>query len=149
MIQVGDPFPEFQLQNQDGTLVTLQDFHSSPVVFFFYPKDDTSGCTVEACEFRDRMPKFSGVRVVGISPDPPQSHKKFIAKYGLNFELLADVDHQLAEACGVWVEKSMYGRKYMGVERSTFLVDASGKVSQIWRKVNPEGHADSILQVVT
>lgn len=145
MIEEGSKFPDFSLSNQSGQEVSLSDFSDIDVVFYFYPKDDTSGCTLEACEFRDTMPDFGGIRVVGISPDGMKSHQKFIDKYSLNFELISDPDHTLAEACGVWVEKSMYGKKYMGIERSTFLVGADGVVKRVWRKVKPQGHAAEIL----
>lgn len=149
MINEGSTFPDFLLMDQDGRQWRLQDFSGAMVVFYFYPKDDTSGCTVEACEFRDELPYFPSVQVVGVSPDAPKSHRKFAEKYSLPFTLLADVDHVLAEACGVWVEKSMYGRTYMGIERSTFLVDADGVVLRIWRKVKPQGHAEEVLQAIT
>ncbi len=149
MINEGSTFPDFLLMDQDGRQWRLQDFSGAMVVFYFYPKDDTSGCTVEACEFRDELPHFASVQVVGVSPDAPKSHRKFAEKYSLPFTLLADVDHVLAEACGVWVEKSMYGRTYMGIERSTFLVDADGVVLRIWRKVKPQGHAEEVLQAIT
>lgn len=148
MIETGKPFPAFSLPDQDGNTVTNADLAGAKAILYFYPKDDTSGCTVEACEFRDSMPKFSGARVLGVSPDSPKSHQKFIAKYDLNFQLLADEAHALAEACGVWVEKSMYGKKYMGVERSTFLIDEHGIVTHAWRKVTPAGHADEVLAAV-
>lgn len=144
MIQEGDSFPDFSLPDQDGRVVTNADWRGEKTVVYFYPKDDTPGCTVEACEFRDAAPSFAGAKVVGVSPDRPTSHQKFIAKFDLNFTLLADVDHTLAEACGVWVEKSMYGKTYMGIERSTFLVDESGVVTKIWRKVKPQGHAEEV-----
>src|SRR5579862_209109 len=118
MLTEGDPFPAFSLQDQDGKTVTNQDLKGHKTIVYFYPKDDTPGCTVEACEFRDATPSYPGAHVVGVSPDNPKSHTKFIAKFRLNFPLLADVEHELAEACGVWVEKSMYGKSYMGVERS-------------------------------
>ena len=110
---------------------------------YFYPKDDTSGCTAQACELRDDLPAFSalGVEVVGVSPDSVASHVKFKTKYDLNFPLLADEDHAVAEAYGVWKEKSMYGRKYMGIERSTFLIDGEGRIEEAWRKVKARGHA--------
>lgn len=144
MIQEGEPFPDFSLLDQAGRLVTNADWRGEKTVVYFYPKDDTPGCTVEACEFRDAALSFAGARVVGVSPDRPISHQKFIAKFDLNFTLLADVDHVLAEACGVWVEKSMYGKTYMGIERSTFLVDEHGVVAKIWRKVKPQGHAEQV-----
>lgn len=145
MLDKGSPFPDFKLKDQSGQDVSNSDFAGRPVVFYFYPKDDTSGCTVEACEFRDLQPQFGDVTIVGISPDDPKSHQKFVSKYGLNFRLLADTEHALAESCGVWVEKSMYGKKYMGVERSTFLVGPDGKILEIWRKVTPKGHAEAVM----
>ncbi|MCC7433095.1 MAG: peroxiredoxin [Methanoregulaceae archaeon] len=140
----GQRFPDFSLVNQDDQLVTLNDLLGSPTVVFFYPKDDTSGCTIEACEFRDAMPQFAGAKVVGVSPDSAKSHTKFRAKFDLNYDLLADTEQTLCNACGVWVEKSMYGKKYMGVERTTFLLDAKGDIARIWRKVKPEGHAEEV-----
>ena len=144
MIEEGSPFPEFSLKDQNGETVTLESLKGRPGVVYFYPKDDTSGCTAEACEFRDIVPTIPGARIVGVSPDDSKSHRKFMDKYGLNFTLLADVDHALAEALGIWVEKSMYGKSYMGVERSTFLLDASGKVVRVYRKVKPQGHAAEV-----
>lgn len=145
MIEEGAKFPTFALPDQDGNLVTDESLRGSKVVVYFYPKDDTSGCTKEACGFRDEMPRFEGVRVIGVSPDSVASHRKFADKHGLNFTLLADVEHTLAEAAGVWVEKSMYGKKYMGIERTTFLLDEEGRVLKVWRKVKPEGHAAEVL----
>ena len=143
-IEEGTKFPQFSLQDQDGNTVSIDDLKGSPTIVYFYPKDDTSGCTVEACEFRDSMPKFQGAKVYGVSPDDIKSHKKFANKYNLNFPLLADVNKELSNALGIWVEKSMYGKKYMGVERSTFLLDADGNIKKIWRKVKPEGHAADV-----
>jgi thioredoxin-dependent peroxiredoxin len=117
----------------------------APAIVYFYPKDDTSGCTAEACEFRDIMPKFTGARVLGVSPDPPKKHQKFIAKYGLNFTLLADPERQLIDPLGLWVEKTFYGKKYMGVARTTYLLDGEGRIVRVWEKVNPEGHAEEVL----
>lgn len=145
MISVGQPFPAFSLPDQDGRTVDQSILRGQKTIVYFYPKDDTSGCTAEACEFRDAMPRFSGAVVIGVSPDGPKSHRKFADKYGLPFTLLADEEHKLAEACGVWVEKSMYGKKYMGVERTTFLVDENGLVQHVWRKVKPQGHAAEVL----
>lgn len=145
MIEVGQPFPEFSLHDQAGNIVTKGDLLGAKAIVYFYPKDDTSGCTVEACEFRDSLPRFGGARVIGVSPDSPKSHQKFVAKFQLPFTLLADVDKTLAEACGVWVEKSMYGKKYMGVARATFLVDERGIVERVWRQVKPQGHAAEVL----
>lgn len=148
MIDVGTPFPEFELPDQTGQVRTKADFLGSPTVFYFYPKDDTPGCTKEACAFRDQLPAFDGARVVGVSPDSVDSHQKFAKKHGLQFPLLADVEQALAQACGVWVEKSMYGKKYMGIERSTFLVDSEGIVRRVWRKVKPEGHAEEVAEAL-
>lgn len=144
MIEEGAPFPTFSLTDQDGKIVTNQDLLGKKSVIYFYPKDDTPGCTKEACEFRDRFVDVPGAQVFGVSPDNEKSHRKFIEKFGLNFRLLADTEHALCEALGFWVEKSMYGKTYMGVERSTVLVDEAGNVSKIWRKVKPEGHAEEV-----
>lgn len=147
----GDQFPDFSLLDDSDRVTTLQDLSGSKTVVYFYPKDDTSGCTVEACEFRDSMPSFSTdglAEVIGVSPDSPASHRKFKTKFDLNFRLLADTDHALADACGVWVEKTMYGNKYMGVERTTFLLDETGKVVKVWRKVKPAGHAAEVLAAI-
>ena len=142
----GDAAPDFTLPADDGGEVTLSDLRGRRVVLYFYPKDDTSGCTRQACEMRDDMPRFEALDavVLGVSPDPVESHRKFRDKHDLNFPLLADVDHEVAEAYGVWKEKSMYGRKYMGVERSTFLIDEEGRVAEAWRKVKPKGHAELV-----
>jgi len=145
MIEPGQPFPRFTLEDQDGNTVTSDGLRGAPVIYYFYPKDDTSGCTQEACEFRDGLPKFTGAKVFGVSPDPVKSHKKFADKYGLTFPLLADPEKTLLAAVGVWVEKSMYGRKYMGVERTTVLVDADGIVKKVWNKVKVPGHAAEVL----
>jgi peroxiredoxin Q/BCP len=147
MLKVGDPVPEFALESESGT-VSSNDLKGRRYVLYFYPKDDTPGCTVEACEFRDNLPKFEkiAVPVFGVSADDVKSHGKFAKKHGLNFTLLADPDRKLIEPAGLWVEKSMYGKKYMGVQRSTFIVDENGKVAQVWEKVKPEGHADEVLQ---
>lgn len=144
----GVAFPNFSLLNQDGESVELSSLLGNPAIVYFYPKDDTSGCTAEACAFRDRMPAFTGAQVVGVSPDSVKSHKKFSEKYSLNFTLLADTEQALSKACGVWVEKSMYGKKYMGVERSTFLLDADGIIRRVWRKVKVDGHAAEVEQAL-
>ncbi|HWA82549.1 MAG TPA: thioredoxin-dependent thiol peroxidase [Fimbriimonadaceae bacterium] len=144
MLKEGDSFPEFSLSDQDGKTVTNADLKGHKSVIYFYPKDDTPGCTVEACEFRDAAPSYPGAKVYGVSPDSAKSHTKFIKKFDLNFPLLADTEHKLAEACGIWVEKSMYGRTYMGVERTTYLLDEEGRVTKIWRKVTPKGHAEEV-----
>lgn len=149
MLEAGQPFPEFSLPDQDGKTWTNADLAGQLTIVYFYPKDDTSGCTAEACEFRDLLPKFTGARVIGVSPDSVKSHRKFVDKYALTFTLLADEDHALADACGVWVEKSMYGKKYMGVERTTFLVGPDGKVTKVWNKVKPQGHAEEVLAALS
>jgi peroxiredoxin Q/BCP len=145
MLSVGETFPSFTLHDQNGNTITLDDLKGSKTVVYFYPKDDTPGCTVEACDFRDLSPKIGDAKVIGVSPDPVKSHRKFADKFGLGFSLLADEDHTLAEAVGVWVEKSMYGRKYMGVDRTTFVLDETGVVEKVFAKVNPKGHADEVL----
>lgn len=147
---VGAPAPDFTVPTDAGTPLTLSSLRGRPVVLYFYPKDDTSGCTTEACEFRDLFPRFATADavVLGISPDSPASHVKFKAKYGLPFTLLADTDHQVAEAYGVWREKSMYGRKYMGVDRTTFLVDRDGRLARVFEKVKPAGHAEAVATAI-
>lgn len=144
----GKKAPAFTLPSHTGGEVKLSDLAGGPVVVYFYPKDSTSGCTVEAQEFRDLAPKFkrAGVTILGISPDSIKSHCNFADKQKLNFSLLADTDHSVAEKYGVWVEKSMYGRKYMGILRSTFLIDATGKIAKVWEKVTPKGHAAEVLE---
>jgi peroxiredoxin len=143
MVSVGDPAPSFSLPADDGSSVSLADFAGRRLVVYFYPKDDTPGCTTQACELRDDLPGFSalGVDVVGVSPDSVSSHVKFKVKYDLNFPLLSDPEHVMSEAFGVWKEKSMYGRTYMGIERSTFILDEEGRIARVWRKVKPGGHA--------
>lgn len=148
MLEAGQSFPDFSLTDQNGETVTLESLKGSKTIVYFYPKDDTPGCTVEACEFRDNLPKFKGAKVIGVSPDSAKSHTKFIGKFSLNFPLLADTDKALCEACGVWVEKSMYGKKYMGVDRTTFLLDENGIVEKVWSKVKPQGHAKEVLSAL-
>jgi thioredoxin-dependent peroxiredoxin len=145
-VKEGDPAPDFELQADDGSRVSLRGLRGRPVVLYFYPKDDTSGCTTEACEFRDALPRFEveDAVVLGVSPDPVESHRMFKEKYDLNFPLLADVDHEVAEAFGVWKEKSMFGNRYWGVERSTFLIDEEGVIRKAWRRVRPKGHAEKV-----
>lgn len=145
MLEVGSQFPEFSLPDQDGRIVTSDSLRGQKVVLYFYPKDDTTGCTAEACEFREALPNISGAKVIGVSPDNPRSHRKFVDKYNLNFTLLSDTGHSLCEAAGVWAEKSMYGRKYMGVERTTFILDEKGKVVKTFNKVKPQGHSAEVL----
>ncbi|MEP0766667.1 MAG: thioredoxin-dependent thiol peroxidase [Fimbriimonadia bacterium] len=149
MVQTGDSAPDFKLDTQQGP-VTLKDFAGSPLVLYFYPKDDTSGCTQEACDFRDAMPDFEhlGVKVVGVSPDSLASHEKFAKKHGLNFTLASDPDHKVAESYGVWVEKSMYGKKYMGIERSTFVIDGKGVVRAAFHKVKVPGHVQEVKEAL-
>jgi thioredoxin-dependent peroxiredoxin len=141
----GSPFPSFSLPDHAGALHSSESILGSPTIIYFYPKDDTSGCTTEACEFRDALPEFQGAKVFGISPDSAASHAKFAKRHGLNFPLLVDEDRTLIEAAGLWVEKSMYGKKYMGVERTTVLIGADGKIVKVWNKVKPAGHAAETL----
>ncbi len=150
MIEEGKPAPDFSLTSDAGETVTLADLRGKPVVLYFYPKDNTPGCTKQACGIRDAWGEFErrGAVVLGVSPDGEKSHAKFRDKFGLPFPLLADTGHATAEAYGVWVEKSMYGKKYMGVERSTFVIDAEGNVAKVLRKVKPETHADDVLAVL-
>lgn len=146
----GDAAPDFTLPSSGGGTVSLQALGGQEVVLYFYPKDDTPGCTTEACAFRDTHPHFAGANavVLGVSPDTMDSHARFTAKYNLPFPLLADTDHRVAEAYGAWTEKSMMGRKYMGVDRSTFWIGADGTIKKIWRKVKANGHAGEVLSVV-
>lgn len=150
MVQEGDLAPDFTLPADDGSTITLSELRGSRVILYFYPKNDTSGCTAQACEFRDTLPRIeeAGAVVLGVSPDPVRSHEKFKAKYDLNFPLLADEDHEVAEAYGVWKEKSMYGRTYFGVERSTFLIDAEGRIEKAWRKVKAKGNAELVASAL-
>ena len=147
MVEEGKPAPEFELRSDAGETVKLSDLRGKPVVLYFYPKDDTPGCTKQACGIRDAWGEFerAGALVLGISPDDERSHAKFKEKYGLQFPLLADTDHAIAEAYDVWKEKSFAGKRYMGVERSTFVIDPEGKVAKVMRKVKPDTHADDVL----
>jgi thioredoxin-dependent peroxiredoxin len=147
---VGDLAPDFTLDTDAGTPLTLSDLRGRPVVLFFYPKDDTSGCTTESCEFRDLLPRFDGVdaQILGISPDPVKSHVKFRDKYRLNYPLLADVDKVASNAYGVWQQKSMYGRKYMGVARTTFVIGRDGRITHVFEKVKPAGHAAEVAEAL-
>ena len=146
-LQVGKAAPDFELPGEGGSKVKLSDFRGKRVILYFYPKDDTPGCTTQACGFRDAYPQIEekNAVVIGISPDGEKSHRKFKTKHNLPFILLSDEDHRVAEEYGAWGEKSMYGRKYMGVERATFLIDEKGKVSKSWRKVKVNGHVDEVL----
>ena len=147
MVQEGTPAPTFTLPSDSGEDVALESLRGAPVVLYFYPKDDTPGCTTQACGIRDAWAEFEsrGAVVLGVSPDSPKKHMTFREKYGLPFTLLADEDHAVAELYGVWVEKSMAGKTYMGIERSTFVIDAEGNVASIMRKVKPDAHADDVL----
>jgi peroxiredoxin Q/BCP len=149
-IAVGRKAPEFTLQGSSKESISLKDLKGKTVVLYFYPKDDTPGCTKEACDFRDSLKKFTSKQavVLGVSPDTVKAHDKFIDKFELPFELLSDPDHAVAEKYGVWVEKSMYGRKYMGIERSTFVIDPEGKLKAAFRKVKVDGHVDEVLAAV-
>lgn len=148
MVEKGIAAPDFTLPSDEGGDVTLSSFRGRQVVLYFYPKDDTPGCTIQACDFRDSLPRFEGIEalVLGISPDPVEAHAGFRAKFGLNFPLLADEDHTVSEAYGVWKERMSYGRRTMGIERSTFLIDADGNVVEVWRKVRPEGHTEMLAE---
>lgn len=139
--------PSFTLSAHDGSKVKLSDLKGSPIVLYFYPADDTPGCTREACAFRDRSEELKklGAKVIGISPDEVASHVKFRTKYNLNFPLLADTDHAVAEKYGAWREKNMYGKKKMGIARSTFLIDAEGKIAKVWKAVKVDGHDEHVL----
>ncbi len=147
MPNVGDAAPDFALPKNGGGSISLKDLRGKKVVLYFYPKDDTSGCTVEAKDFNERLAAFTaaGAVVIGLSPDSVASHDKFCKKYGLSFDLASDESKETLEAYGVWAEKSMYGRKYMGVERTTFLIGGDGKVLKVWPKVKVPGHAEEVL----
>jgi peroxiredoxin Q/BCP len=150
MLDVGDKAPAFSLEDQSGKTVKLSDFKGKKVVLYFYPKDDTPGCTREACAFRDEHSALqkAGAVVLGVSPDSGTSHAKFAGKYELPFPLLADVDHSVSEKYGAWGEKSLYGRKFMGINRSTFLIDGSGKVVRVWPRVKVDGHVEQVLEAI-
>jgi thioredoxin-dependent peroxiredoxin len=150
LIEAGRRAPAFSLKDQEGNTHKLSDYAGKPLVLYFYPKDDTPGCTKEACDFRDRLPqlKKGQAAVLGISILDEKSKAKFAKKYDVNFPLLADADHAVAEKFGVWQEKSRYGRKYMGIARTTYLIDKDGKVAQRWDNVKVDGHADEVLTVI-
>ncbi len=147
MIDEGTPAPDFELQSDTGETVKLSDFHGRPVVLYFYPKDDTPGCTTEACEFRDAYDVFRdrGAEVLGVSPDDVRSHEKFKKKYQLPFTLLADPSHEIAEQYGVWGERKFAGKRYMGITRSTFVIAPDGTVARAMRGIKPAGHASEVL----
>jgi thioredoxin-dependent peroxiredoxin len=147
MLKVGDRVPNFALASDTVGEVKTADLLGKRFVLYFYPNDDTPGCTIEACDFRDNLPDFSAIKVpvYGISPNDLNSHAKFRTKYGLTFPLLADHDHAIAEAFGVWVEKNNYGKTYMGIQRSTFIIGADGRIEHVWEKVKPADHAKDVL----
>ena len=146
----GSPAPDFTLPDQDGNPVSLADVKGRTTVLYFYPRADTPGCTTQACGARDRSADYeaAGARVIGVSPDPVAAIKKFADKQSLNFTLLADEDHAVAERYGTWVEKSMYGKKYMGVQRSTFIIDRDGRIAKVFPKVSPKTHDDVVLEAL-
>ncbi len=150
MLEAGQPAPDFTLPDQDGNDLTLSDLRGQTVVLYFYPRADTPGCTTQACGVRDRKVDYEavGARVLGVSPDPVEDVKKFADKFDLDFTLLADADHAVADAYGTWVEKSMYGKKYLGVQRATFLIDADGKIAEVFPKVSPQTHDEVVLDAL-
>lgn len=150
MLTTGSKAPPFSLRSDAGDVISLADLKGRKVVLYFYPKDDTSGCTVEACEFRDSWAAVTrtGAALFGVSPDGVESHQKFKRKYDLPFPLLADPDHGVAERYGAWGEKSMYGRKYQGILRTTFIIDEAGRVAKVFEKVKPKGHAKQVLEAL-
>jgi peroxiredoxin Q/BCP len=149
-VDVGDSAPDFSMPASGGRTVALKDYKGRPFVLYFYPKADTPGCTKEACAFQEALPQLGrlGVDVIGVSPDPMKPIEKFAEKYALTFPLASDPDQTVASAYGTWVEKSMYGRKYMGMDRATFLVGRDGKVKAVWRKVKVEGHAKAVMDAI-
>lgn len=146
-LEIGKPAPDFTLPSDEGNEISLHDFKGQKVILYFYPKDNTSGCTLEAKSLRDGKAELTrmGFRIVGVSPDSKKSHRNFCDKHELNFTLLADTDHSVCEAYGVWAEKSMYGRKYMGVLRTTFVIDAEGRIEKIFNKVDTKNHYQQII----
>jgi peroxiredoxin Q/BCP len=150
MLEAGQMAPVFTLPANNGQTISLEDYRGKVVVLYFYPKDMTPGCTTEACDFRDYHPEFAALDtvVLGISPDDVKSHDKFVQKYQLPFPLLADTDHAVAEAYGVWVLKKMYGREYMGIERTTFIIDRDGKIAKVYPKVKVAGHVQEVLSYI-
>lgn len=147
-LDVGHKAPEFSLPATGGSMIALKDLRGQIVILYFYPKDSTPGCTTEACEFRDSYALLNkaGVAVLGVSKDNIKSHEKFAEKFGLNFPLLSDESGEMLNAYGVWIEKSMYGKKYMGIDRATFLIDAKGKIAQVWRNVKVTGHVAEVVK---
>ena len=150
MLEAGDTAPDFTLPDQDGNEVSLADLRGETVVLYFYPRADTPGCTIQACGVRDRRADYekAGARVLGASPDSVEDVKKFADKFDLGFTLLADADHAVADAYGAWGEKSMYGKKYMGVQRATFVIDGEGKIAHVFPKVSPKTHDDLVLDAL-
>jgi len=149
-LKVGDKAPSFKLKNQDGKVISLADLKGKPIVLYFYPKDDTPGCTKEACNFRDEFPKFGKMKaeIIGVSIDSVESHKKFADKYKLPFNLLSDEKKEVVEKYGVWKEKNMYGKKYMGIVRTTFIIDTEGKINKIFPKVKVEEHNKEVMEAL-
>jgi thioredoxin-dependent peroxiredoxin len=149
-LKVGDKAPAFKLKNQDGGTISLNDLKGKPVVLYFYPKDNTSGCTKEACNFRDEFPKFRKIKaeIIGVSADSVESHKKFADKYKLPFNLLSDEKKEVLEKYGVWQEKSMYGKKYMGIVRTTFVIGSDGKIKKIFPKVKVDNHNKEVMEAL-
>jgi peroxiredoxin Q/BCP len=149
-LNVGDKAPSFKLKNQDAKVISLADLKGNPIVLYFYPKDDTPGCTKEACNFRDEFPKFGKMKadIIGVSIDSVESHKKFASKYKLPFNLLSDEKKEVVEKYGVWKEKNMYGKKYMGIERTTFVIDGDGKIAKIFPKVKVEEHNKEVIEAL-
>ena len=150
MLSVGDKAPQFTLNDADGNKVKLSDFKGKKVVLYFYPKDLTPGCTIEACAFRDDIGAFKklGAVVLGVSADDEKLHQKFRARHDLNFPLLADVNHELSEKYGAWQEKNMYGKKYWGIARITYIIDENGKIAKVWPKVKAEGHSQEVIEAI-
>ncbi|MBS4213465.1 MULTISPECIES: thioredoxin-dependent thiol peroxidase [Neobacillus] len=150
IVEIGKQAPDFTLEAQNGEKVTLSELKGKYVVLYFYPKDMTPGCTTEACDFRDQHEQFADLNAVilGVSPDPVDRHQKFVEKYGLPFLLLADTDHQVAEDYGVWKLKKNFGKEYMGIERSTFIIDKEGNIAKEWRKVQVKGHVEEALTYI-
>ncbi len=150
MLEAGSSAPDFTLSDQDGNPLTLSELRGETVVLYFYPRADTPGCTTQACGIRDRRADYkrAGARVLGVSPDSVEDVKKFADKFDLDFTLLADPDHAVADAYGTWVEKSMYGKKYWGVQRATFLIDPEGKIAKVFPKVSPKQHDDLVLKAL-
>lgn len=149
-LQIGMPAPDFTLPTDDGSDMTLSDFKGQKIILYFYPKDDTPGCTTESCAFNENLEAFKtlGTQVIGVSKCSVKKHAKFKEKYGFNFPLVSDENNDTCERYGTWVEKSMYGRKYMGIDRSTFLIDEAGNIAHIWRKVKVTGHVDEVRKTL-